>query len=122
MYDRPRRVLGLILALWFAIGMVEPPLLHRCPMHDGVGAWPMSHEGHAHQSHAPGGHSGPHQCTCPGSCCVAPALALPVARVAAAPLVVIDAGEPWTPPLALVPSSAPHALPFANGPPHAPAA
>ncbi|HET6679734.1 MAG TPA: hypothetical protein VFG84_00915 [Gemmatimonadaceae bacterium] len=84
------RALGIVLALWFTVVMVEPAALHNCPVHGGAVA--------GHAATAAGGHAGAHAasmpdhggqhqhavCTCVGTCCAArvAGAALPGATVA----------------------------------------
>jgi hypothetical protein len=134
--SRFSRPLNALFALWFAMVLGDPGVLHSCPMHGGHGAaHPSSaasaadgaseHAGHATASMAgssEAGHHGdtPAPCSCVGHCCAAPAAA-PVGT--AGTLVVPDTVARVRRPLAAPPSRAPASpdlrLPFANGPPTA---
>jgi hypothetical protein len=129
-YTRPFSVL---FALWFAVVLGDPGVLHSCPMHGaGHGVATSHHMAHAshhdevahgathaeHGSPAGDGHHAPGPCTCVGHCCAAPA----VAPLAVAPAVYVPV-EVLAEHRALqsapsVPRAAPTIrLPFANGPP-----
>jgi hypothetical protein len=125
-----RRVLVLLLSLWFTVYIGEPEWVSPCPTHDGVAAAQMAgaaHEGHGGHgavhgassdrqgaAHTPGG---AHQCHCPGPCCgasaatIAERVGLPLGEQLASRLARI------APTADVVPAGAPHVLPFANGPP-----
>ncbi len=117
------RILGALLALWFALVMGEPVSLHACPMHDGVAAGGSHHAGamaHASAHHAPAqpGHDGgAHVCSCVGKCC---ASAVPLAP--SAPTVAVHAVEvrdSGLPDHRYTPVARALILPWANGPPAA---
>jgi hypothetical protein len=136
-----RRPVNALFALWFAIVLGDPGVLHACPMHGGAhgaghsaaaghtAAGPDGHAAHgaamagvAEESAPQTAHHGdtPAPCTCVGHCCAAPAAA-PLPLLATV-LVVETAAEVRRPPVAPVdePPAAPALrLPFANGPPAA---
>jgi hypothetical protein len=124
-----------LFALWFAVVLGDPGMLHACPMHGGgshgtehgaalstaghdVG---VMHGAHAGEDAPPDGtqhHGAPDYCTCVGHCCAA-SLVPPLAAVAE---VHVPAAEAMSRrPLAAHASDAPSSpdlrLPFANGPP-----
>jgi hypothetical protein len=133
-YSRP---LNALFALWFALVLGDPGVLHSCPMHGGhgsahagsVAATPTLHGAHAAHA-APAADAGapeaahhgdtPAPCTCVGHCCAAPAVA-PVSPVAvlAVPEAVADVRHPVSTPSRDAPASPDLRLPFANGPPTA---
>ena len=129
------RPLSALFALWFAIVLGDPGVLHSCPMHGGHGAAhsaammgnaAAAHEGHVmHHAAAPASDASHHQdapapCTCLGHCCATPAAA-PVPAVAAVlvPEAVAEVGHPLPAPSSDAPASPDRRLPFANGPPTA---
>jgi hypothetical protein len=139
-----RRPFAALLAVWFALVMVEPAALHSCPVHAGhaaAGHGPAAGEpapsvgmaGGAHSAHMSGAsvtESGraddagapgsPHHadCTCPGACTASSgAIALPAA-VLVRPLTITIVGvSPIPTTVAPASARAPFILPFANGPP-----
>ena len=142
-----RRPFAALLAVWFALVMVEPAALHSCPVHAGhaaAGHGPAAGEpassvgmaGGVHSAHMSGasvtesgraddaavpGHPGsPHHadCTCPGACTASSgAIALPAA-VLVRPLTITIVGvSPILTAAAPASARAPFILPFANGPP-----
>ena len=129
---RLSRPLNAIFALWFAIVLGDPGVLHSCPMHGGHGATHAAASAHAgHEtdgaSAAPAStpepaqhHGTPAPCTCVGHCCAASTVA-PVSTVPAAhvPEAVAEVQHPLTVPSADAPASPDLRLPFANGPPTA---
>jgi hypothetical protein len=128
-----------LFALWFAIVLGDPGMLHACPMHGGHGAQGAqqaaapapghdmagmhghhmappttqgSHQGSQHQAPAPG------PCTCVGHCCAAPVPApLPIVATLPIPAVVAEARHPLAAPSSPAPAAPDVRLPFANGPP-----
>jgi hypothetical protein len=128
------RPLAAFLALWVALFVGEPGLVHGCPVHGGIvaaaapghdgGGSRMAVMGDAHAAPAHQHHQGGHHgCTCPGDCTagssVVPALpAAPTTGALVEPTYrVVADGRPVE---ASLPRLAPpHALPFANGPPAA---
>jgi hypothetical protein len=130
------RPLNALFALWFAMVLGDPGVLHACPMHGGHGA---SHSPSAAAPAAHGEHSAhampaaemaapeagqhgatPAPCTCVGHCCAAPAVA-PVSRAAAlvVPEAVAEVRRPLAAPSSDAPASPDLRLPFPNGPPTA---
>jgi hypothetical protein len=132
------RPLNALFALWFAIVLGDPGVLHACPMHGGghgaghaatAPAAPTGHEGHAMhgapaaEQTAPGAtqqSDTPAPCTCVGSCSAA-STATPVPVVAAVhvPEAVAEVRRPLAAPSVDAPASPALRLPFANGPPTA---
>jgi len=130
-----------LFALWFAVVLGDPGLMHRCPMHGDHGmahaaasAGDAQHMHGAHAMHdaASGGvmqhHSSqdaPHHgktgpCTCVGQCCAVSAVAsVPVVAAIHVPTTVSRAEQPLV--VALGPANAAPdtRLPCANGPPTA---
>ena len=121
------------MALWVALVLGEPSLVHSCPVHGGGAAAVGQHgdmagmAGHAAATHgAPasnrdGGQRHHHACTCPGDCTstgTGPAALLPSPDVTvdAAERLVVAAAAPTAESRRARPAP-PHALPFANGPP-----
>jgi len=135
---RLSRPLNALFALWFAIVLGDPGVLHACPMHGGhrgaghssaAATAPAGHEGHAMHgapaaeqgtSEAAQHHDTPAACTCVGHCC-ASATAAPMPLIAAVhvPEAVAEVRHLLAAPSSDVPSSPALRLPFANGPPSA---
>ena len=121
------RPVAALFALWFALVLGDPGLLHSCPMHGGHGsAHATASAGNEHGMTAHGEHGASHHgshgktgpCTCVGQCCAAPALAsLPTVAALVVPATIALA-EP-TLHVALEPAAVSPTLrlPFANGPP-----
>ena len=133
------RPLNALFALWFALVLGDPGVLHACPMHGGHGgshatvaattsATASSHDAHAshdasgvaaaaEQSQHP---DAPPACTCVGHCCAASVVA-PVPTVAAVhvPTAAAESRHVSARPSCDVPASPDRLLPFANGPPNA---
>jgi hypothetical protein len=132
--SRFSRPLNALFALWFAMVLGDPGVLHSCPMHGGHGAAHGAAAAGSHGSHAshdmaaadagsPGAaHHGdaPAPCTCVGHCCAAPAVA-PVSPAAtvAVPDAVARVRDPLAAPAGDAPASPDLRLPFGNGPPTA---
>lgn len=79
-----RRAVSLLLGCWLAIFILEPAVLHACPIHDV--ATPASHASHHPAHHT--SHSGHQGCTCPGACCPSVVARVAVPPVFAAPRLV----------------------------------
>jgi hypothetical protein len=137
--SRFSRPLNALFALWFAMVLGDPGVLHSCPMHGGHGAAHSApaaaaagHGEHAaHAAHAvPAADAGspdathhgdtPAPCSCVGHCCAAPAVA-PVspATTVAIPDAVARVRRPVAAPSSDAPASPDLRLPFGNGPPTA---
>jgi hypothetical protein len=131
------RPLNALFALWFALVLGDPGVLHSCPMHGGHGAahtvpaaaTATTHGGHAAHVAAmaeagspEAGHQGDTAapCTCVGHCCAA-AGAAPVspATTVVVPDAVARVRRPPVAPSSDAPASPDLRLPFANGPPTA---
>lgn len=116
-----RRVIGALIAPWFAFVMAGPVALHTCAVHGGMGhGVGAAHDMGAHAgmaSHAPKAPQQQAQCNCIGGCCPA----APVRGETPPTLFVASVqrvAEPPLPPAAtLVIATRAHVLPFANGPP-----
>src|SRR3954465_14702229 len=126
MLRRLSRPFAALFALWFALVMGDPMVLHSCPMH-----------GAQHGMHA-GGHAGGHEaahggstdtshhggtsniCTCVGQCSASVAVALlPAPPTFTVPAHVAQPDSWLEQPAGYVPASPDLRLPFANGPPAA---
>ncbi|MFL5606993.1 MAG: hypothetical protein ACJ8AD_11150 [Gemmatimonadaceae bacterium] len=129
------RPLAVLFALWFAIVLGDPGMLHTCAMHGGHGghgaaaaAPTPSHDGHgmhgasgnAHQS-APADTHRPDSapaCTCIGHCCaVTVAAPLPAVATVPVPVAVAEERHPLDAPPVQAPAAPDRRLPFSNGPP-----
>jgi hypothetical protein len=137
-----------LFALWFAVVLGDPGLLHSCPMHGGHGAaHAAASAGDVHQAHgAHGAHasddvasagamqhdaqhdaqqSAPHHgktgpCTCVGHCCAVSAVAsVPATSAVHVPTTLARAEQPLVVALGHAPAAPDTRLPFANGPPTA---
>ncbi len=129
------RPVSALIAVWFALVLVEPAALHSCPVHGDHGAPAATLAGATHSSdgpadlehadhhatsagdHAPDeSHSG---CTCPDDCATAAAgMVVPDAHIIAT-AVVIPTTTAIVDPAVSRPAHVRIAfeLPFANGPP-----
>lgn len=127
---RLSRPLNAIFALWFAIVLGDPGVLHSCPMHGGHGAThaaASAHAGHDMHGAQPAAtsdsaehHDAPAPCTCVGHCCAASSVApIPTVPAVHVPAAVAEVQHPLTAPSADAPASPDLRLPFANGPPTA---
>lgn len=115
------RVFASVFALWFAVALVEPALLHACPVHD-TAASPTQAAAHAHAGHEAAPSSQPsagEHCLCLGDCAHATALGLPSVVTRLDARVSAQERDPGLPDYAYVPVAAAHVIPFANGPPTA---
>jgi hypothetical protein len=117
-----RRLFGSFCALWLAISIAEPALLHACPMHDGVTAEAGSGGHHAHG--AADDASAPDAkrvaCLCLGDCAAAAAVGLAPMRLALLDARILAMADAGLPDHAYVPVARTLLLPFANGPPSLP--
>ena len=134
------RPVAALFALWFALVLGDPGLLHSCPMHGGhalagtAASAGMPHHSAGNAEHAAMDHttsqqatshdashhgsSGP--CTCVGSCCVAPAIApLPGVPAMHVPATVAHVEPAARVAFVVAPAAPDTRLPFANGPPTA---
>ena len=129
------RPFAALFALWFAVIIGDPGLLHACPMHGshgGAHAAASSTAGEHHSaamhegattdaaSHDASPHHGSNSCTCVGQCCATPSLA-PLPAVANLHVPATVALVEPVQRVALQPTTAAPdlRLPFANGPPTA---
>jgi hypothetical protein len=128
--DRWSRLFAALFAVWFAVVIGDPGVLHSCAMHGtghgshGSASATATHGAHAGQAAMAGHHAdgpAPHQpapCSCVGHCCAAPAVVtLPVADALELPAVAQVCAEPIPPAVSDAPASPALRLPFANGPP-----
>lgn len=130
-----------LFALWFAVVLGDPGLLHSCPMHGGHGAAHAmasatdaqqargAHDAHMMHEVADGAmqhdaqQGAPHHdrtgpCTCVGQCCAMSAVAsVPAVAAVHVPTAVSRAEPPLVVALGHAPASPDTRLPFANGPP-----
>ena len=141
------RLLSAVLALPFALGLVESSALHECPMHDGGagaavpaaaahgapqnaghGASHDTGHGAAHeaaaQEHGAPGASLPergerHACSCLGECGISVAAAAPVVRISTVPTVVADGRPAVLRSRVTVRSASSYLVPPATAPPAA---
>jgi len=126
------RPVAALFALWFALVLGDPGLLHSCPTHGGHGsanatasagaehqmATHAEHDASRHGDHGHHGKTGP--CTCVGQCCAAPALvSLPAVPPLHVPTAVALAEPTLHVAIEPAPASPASRLPFANGPPTA---
>lgn len=137
--SRWARPFAALFALWFAVILGDPGMLHSCPMHGGHGGHAAAtaaggHDMAAHASHgmhaaaamaadAAPQQSAPHHggtgpCTCVGQCCAA-SIAAPLPTVATIhlPATVARTEPAQLAARAELPAAPDFRLPFANGPP-----
>jgi hypothetical protein len=109
-----RRLLAVLLAIWFPLYAVEPAALVACPMHGAPHAAAAEH-------HAPtGSHDAPasHHCTCLGDCCASTvAMSTPELVAPIVPATLVAVRVVVRAPSSYAPRAAEHALPFATAPP-----
>lgn len=139
--SRWARPLVALFALWFAVILGDPGMLHSCSMHGGhggaieVAAAPSGHDMHGaegmHATHAAESadavshqgaphHGGTGVCTCMGQCCAASIVApLPTVAALHVPASVALVEPPLLVAFDDAPASSDLRLPFANGPPTA---
>jgi hypothetical protein len=123
--SRWTRPFSALFALWFAMVLGDPGVLHSCPMHGGAHAVASAHASHDQAAHHASHESAPDkssaaQCSCVGHCCAATAAApLPLVAPFAVPSHVANSTARPEQPSDDVPSSPDVRLPFANGPPQA---
>jgi hypothetical protein len=130
------RSLHALFALWFAVILGDPGVLHSCAMHGaGHGAHgvqvaapsAMSHD-MSHDMSAMAHEAAPadsHErapahatCTCVGHCCATTASApLPAAHTIELPTLEVPHVAPSQAAAVAAPQAPDHRLPFANGPP-----
>jgi hypothetical protein len=113
------RLLGALCALWFAISVAEPALLHACPMHDGTAAGRQADHhvhGEATDTTPPDGTERA-PCLCLGDCAAASAMGLAASHVGVVEVAVVASADAGLPDHAYVPVARALLLPFANGPP-----
>jgi hypothetical protein len=130
------RLFHALFAVWFAVVIGDPGVLHACPMHGGHGtshaaaASSASDASDQHESHGastsgqasdeapPPDASAP--CTCVGHCSAAPAaLPLPAPATVHVADVAAEVRRPASAPAPVVAPEPALRLPFANGPPTA---
>ena len=125
MLRRLSRPLSALFALWFALVLVDPGVLHACAMHGGGHGAPAvtapaaqgDHGGHHDATPEKGSAA---QCSCVGQCSVTPAVApLPHVPTFAVPTHVAQATSLFAEPAEFVAPAPDVSLPFANGPPQA---
>jgi hypothetical protein len=118
----PHRLLGAFCALWLAISIAAPGLVHECPAHGGLVAASAA-GGHSagHSTHDGGSrdHGAP-TCSCLGDCASANTVSLVSAPVALLDAPVVAMIDPGLPDHSYVPVARALLLPFANGPPSLP--
>ena len=130
------RIVHALFAVWFALVLGDPGVLHACPMHGGHGAAhaataePAPNVSHPHAGHdaAASEHvsesaqlpGAPAPCTCVGHCAATPAaLPLPLPATVQVTEVAAEVRRPPAAPIHEAPASPALRLPFANGPPTA---
>jgi len=127
-----RRPFAALIAVWFALIMVEPAALHSCPVHAahaspsvsladehaGHGGAMASHGNAADASQSTGHHDDHAACTCPGRCTASTVgVALPGAVVGSTVALTIATIDEPVATATFTPVRAPFVLPFPNGPP-----
>lgn len=120
----PHRLLAAFCALWLAISIARPGIVHDCPMHGGATAGHAAHQaGHSAASHASHGSTDGQAasvCSCLGDCAAAGAVSLAPMRLALGEGRIVETQDPGLPAHAYVPVARALLLPFANGPPALP--
>jgi hypothetical protein len=124
------RPIAMLFALWFAIVLGDPGMLHTCAMHGGHGghgAAPATTGHDVHVAHGVSHHQAPAEapqpaapapCTCIGHCCaVTVAVPLPTLGTVPVPVAVAEERHPLDAPAIEAPAAPDRRLPFSNGPP-----
>lgn len=113
------RALAAAFTLWFALVLIEPAVLHACPVHNPAPVPTSAGEG-AHHGHeaapAPDHHSGA-QCLCLGDCTTITGVGLPSSIATLVVPTTTSGRDTGLPDYAYLPVAAAHVIPFANGPP-----
>jgi hypothetical protein len=121
------RSITILFALWFAMVLGDPGVLHACPMHGALDASSTpaaSHAMHAGAAMPDSGHSHEHGahtgCTCVGHCCATPGTT-PASTAATFSLVahVVETSARREFPRDDIPRSPDLRLPLATAPPRA---
>jgi hypothetical protein len=114
------RVFTAFFAIWFALILVEPVMLHACPVHNAAAA-PASSGGHAHEGHDDAASLPPQtdHCMCLGDCVQIAGTGLPSVVTQLVVTTTVHVRDTGLPDYAYVPVAVAHAIPFANGPPTA---
>ena len=114
------RAFAVLMAVWLAVSLAEPAILHACPVHGGIGA-EASHAAMPHAMHHPVRHEDQarHLCSCIGACCSAAPIGLATAPISVASSAIVVTTDALLPEYSPSGASAEHVLPFANGPPAA---
>ena len=118
MRSRTSRFVAVLFTVWFAVALVEPAMLHVCPVHDGAPAAPAN--AHVHGAHDGASASHPAaaaHCLCLGDCTSMGSVGLPSSVTTIAAATIVQARDTGLPDHAYVPIAVAHAIPFANGPP-----
>jgi hypothetical protein len=116
---RMARVFSALFVAWFALLLVEPAMLHACPVHNAAAA-PASGGAHSHDGHAaptPVPPQAGEHCMCLGDCTQIAGAGLPSAVTRLVVTAIVHARDTGLPDYAYVPVAVAHAIPFANGPP-----
>ena len=119
MRRRVSRSLAALFTVWFAVALVEPAVLHVCPVHDAV-ASTLPASAHVHGGHDDASPSHPGttaHCLCLGDCAKIGSVGLPASVTILAAAAINDARDTGLPDYAYVPVAVAHVIPFANGPP-----
>jgi hypothetical protein len=119
MRRRGSRSLAALFTIWFAVALVEPAVLHVCPVHDAMASTAPA------SAHMHGGHDGASSshpattahCLCLGDCAKIGSVGLPASVTSLASTTIIHARDTGLPDYAYVPVAVAHVIPFANGPP-----
>ena len=120
-----RRLSAALYALWFALYLGAPGLVHPCPEHTAPTASANVHDGHgSHTGVAlqgsrdrsdPSNEAG--DCCCPGPRCGAGAMDLPYAPTIAILVVRAQAAPAFVVPERAFTARPPHFLPYSTAPP-----
>jgi hypothetical protein len=122
MSRRLSRPLSALFALWFALVLVDPGVLHVCAMHGDVHAAAAATKAAPATDHATHHGSGqpasaPTHCSCVGQCCAVVPTTLPPVQTFSVPAHVARESGLFAQVSGDVPAAPDLRLPFANGPP-----
>ena len=115
---RLSRSLAALFTAWLALALVEPAVLHACPVHD-TGSVPAETHGHVGHEAPPSQPAAGSHCLCLGDCTSVAGVSLPSAVTTLTAETIVEARDTGLPDHAYVPVAVAHAIPFANGPPTA---
>ena len=113
---RRSRCLAALFTAWLALTIVEPAVVHACPVHNAESV-PAEAHGHAGHEAPPSQPAAGSHCLCLGDCTSGAGVSLPSAVTTLTAETAVEARDTGLPDHAYVPVAVAHGIPFANGPP-----